>query len=706
MAEDRLADLRADLIPEPREITAGDGAVNLHRTATVVVPDRADPADRFAAQELAAELQAEWGLQVALRSSARPGEVAIALRRVEEADMSAEGYRLSVARDGIAVEAADAAGLFRGTQTLLQLVRAGEVGAEIPCVRLSDWPATDLRAVHYDTKHHQGTFEYVQDLIRSLARYKVNALVWEWEDKLAYERHPEVGAPGAFSIGQMQELTVFAAARHVQLIPLVQGLGHVSYILKHPQHRRLREIPDSAWEFCPLNEGSYELLFDLWDEAMEATPGSQFLHIGSDETYELGLGEACGCRQRAEEIGRDGLMQVFIHRAVAHVESRGRRAISWGGGYRSGAAQQPPARLVYTDYGDSASLMESSTAGYSVLSYSPNPGIEPLFLGYLPWVQSSMWRDDTVRVRKGSFADTSEACAAAGRAAEAGRAAPAGPGGVLGTITTSWDDSGLHTQMWMPRFTCAAEYSWSSGPDLEVWIGRFFRDYYGPEARDVRELYLLMQESALFYYDTFERRVWHWGAIGKAHLPDFPRQETEFHPFWRVQYAQLLSRARAEGQHVQRALEIIGENLALPVRHRYDFELMETAAELMRHNCDLVLMLGDLEEAIDKAHAANFLDRRAALDELRRGRDLIATHLTDRREVFERLVAVWERTRLVKGLSTPDKPFVWAPDRARHFANRTPDMGYHILDEELLDLEGYLERLEAYIPEYETHLER
>ena len=704
MGEDRLANLGADLIPEPREIAAVDDTLTLRRTATVVVPDRADPADRFAAEDLAAGLLAERGLRVSVRSSAQPGEVAIALRRV--GGMAPEEYRLAVSADGIAVEAAGAAGLFWGTQTLMQMVRSQVSGSDLPCVQVHDWPATELRAAHYDTKHHQGTYEYVQELIRCLARYKVNALVWEWEDKLAYERHPEVGAPGAFTTGQMRELTVFAAQRHVQLIPLVQGLGHVSYILKHPEYRHLREIPDSAWEFCPLNEGSYELLFDLWDEAMEATPGSGYLHIGSDETYELGLGEACGCRQRAEEIGRTGLMQHFLHRAVAHVESRGRRAISWGGEYRPGEAHQPPAGMVYSDSPDPRFLEQSTSAGYSVLSYSPNPGIEPLFLGYLPWVQSSMWRDDSVRVRQGSFADTSNSCAAAARTAERLGSAPGDSGRVLGTITTSWDDSGLHMQMWMPRFICAAEYSWSSGPDLEVWVERFFRAYFGPASRDLRELFLLMQEAALFYYDTFERRVWHWGAVGKINLPDFPRQEMEFHPFWRVQYAQLINRARGERQHLDRALKILRWNLELPVRHRYDFELMESAAELMLHNCDLVLMLGELEGAVDAAHAANFLDRPGALAALQQARELIAGHLTERSEVFDRLVTIWEKTRLVKGLSTDEKPFVWAPDRARHFANRTPDMRYLILDEELLDLEGYLERLESYIAGYERNLER
>jgi len=507
----------------------------------------------------------------------------------------------------------------------------------------------------------------------------------------------------------MQELTAFAAQRHVEMIPLVQGLGHVSYILKHPQHAHVREIPDSAWEFCPLNEASYDLLLDLWDEAMEATPGSRYLHIGSDETYELGLGEACGCRQKADEIGRDGLMQIFLKRCAAHVESRGRRPIAWVGGYRAGAEHPPPTTIIPTNYGDAASLNDSAEAGYDVLSYSPNPGIEPLFLGNLPWVQSSMWRDEHGRVRKGAFRDTAEACAAAG---ESPRAARQGSGSgqsgtVLGTITTSWDDSGLHTQAWMPRFICAAEYSWSSGgPEIERWIDRYFRQYFGPQAHHVRELYQLLQDGSLFYYDTFERRVWHWGDIGKIHLPDMPRGELEYHPFWCRRYAQLLHRAELERQRTDRALRLIDENLERPVKARYDLELCRTVAELMRHNADLVLMLGQLEGAIKSASEIHFADTGQALEHLERAVAMIEAHLADRAGVYEDLVLTWERTRLPKGLSTPEKAFVHVPDRARHFANRTADMRYLILDEELLDLEGYLSHLREYVDGYRAKLGR
>jgi N-acetyl-beta-hexosaminidase len=443
MAEDILQELGIDLIPEPQQIIIEEGVFRPGAALVIALPNQADEQDRFAADELAAALKREQGIEATVITQASAGEPTIHLKRREGADLKPEGYRLTVRPTGITLEGNDAAGLFWGTQSILQ---AFQKGSEIPCMTVQDWPDICYRAIHYDTKHHQGTYEYVEEFIRTLARYKVNMLVWEWEDKFAYERHPEIGAPGAFTKSEMQNLTAFARQYHVQIVPLVQGLGHVSYILKHEQHAHLREIPDSAWEFCPLNDGSYDLLFDLWDEAMEATPGSELLHIGSDETYELGQGEACGCKQKTEEIGKNGLMHIFIHKCVAHVESRGRRAMSWGGAYKPGAEHQPPKKMIFVDSSDVEYLKESQEAGYGVFIYARNPGIEPLFLSYLPWTQHSMWRPDTRRVREGSFWDTAESIANAGKA-----------NAVLGSITTSWDDSGLHNQAWMPRFICAAE---------------------------------------------------------------------------------------------------------------------------------------------------------------------------------------------------------------------------------------------------------
>ncbi len=81
---------------------------------------------------------------------------------------------------------------------------------------------------------------------------------------------------------------------------------------------------------------------------------------------------------------------------------------------------------------------------------------------------------------------------------------------------------------------------------------------------------------------------------------------------------------------------------------------------------------------------------------LDKGITIVENQLSRRKQVYDELVSVWEKTRLPKGLSTEDKTFFFQQDRARHFANRTPDLSYHIYDEQLLNLEGYLDKLRQY----------
>lgn len=670
------------LIPRPRSCVVGEGILDVSAGITVRC-DGDEAEDRFAAEHLAACLADEGG--IACVESGIP----VSIRR---GPGPTEGYRIEVAVTGIILIGHDAAGVYYATQTLRQLLRGLADPGTLPILSITDAPAIPHRAAHYDTKHHQDRLAYVQAFIRELAAFKVNILVWEWEDKLAYRRYPELGAPGAFTIAEMQELTRYARRHHVEIVPLVQGLGHVPFILKHARFRHLREIPDSDWEFCPLNSGSYDLLFEIWTEAMEATPGSRFFHIGSDETYELGLGTACGCVDHARQHGKDSLMRLFIDRCTDWVEAQGRTCLSWGGQWKPGGAPPRPG-MIWCDGDNPEVVAASAAAGYPCWIYAPNTGVTPLIDFQLPWVKCSRWGNGSGGAMAGGFARTSAAYRMAITA-----------GTVQGSITTSWDDSGLHNQMFLPHFICGSAFSWNPDQgDLDPWIDDFYRCYFGPRGRDLRELQRLLQEGALFYDDTLQRRVWHWGDQGKLHLPDFPRAGLEYDTFWRKRYAALLRDAAIQSQALDRAASIIAANRAAGVRQDDDLEVMDTCVALMRHNVDLILGLGEVEALLKTAsYDLHFVDRRGALACLRKMGEVLDRLIADKERVYADLVACWEKTRLPKGMACDGRNYFWRPERARHFANRTADLRYLVMDEDLLDLEGYRDRLRVYADHYEA----
>ncbi len=262
---------------------------------------------------------------------------------------------------------------------------------------------------------------------------------------------------------------------------------------------------------------------------------------------------------------------------------------------------------------DSASLAQ----GYPLYIYDPNPGIEHLFLPYF-YRESEYnqygghleraYRSLTKDVRTGNF---------------------------QGMISTSWNCSGVHNQIWMLRYITAAEYSWSSnGPGLEEFEDKYFSSYYGPESKDVKELFQVLNKASYYYMDAFERKVWHWGEVGKTHLPDMPRDDIEYDPFWNTEYQEMVERSRKLLPQMERVLDICRMNLASGVKHSYDFELFTGIAELFQHTAHTYLALSDLEKSITQAHRAHFDDPESAYASLRQAALIVENNLREREEVY------------------------------------------------------------------------
>lgn len=690
------------LVPYPQEVEVGAGEVQLKAFRYISV-ESAGTANKFSGEELQLALK-EIGYQLDLNGKAKEGVIRLVQKKNNK--LGAEGYSIAISSKEIVITGGGEAGLFYGVQTLVQLFEGAGKAGKLPAMSIRDWPDTKTRAAHYDTKHHQDTKAYVQQFIRELAAYKMNMLIWEWEDKFLYPSHPEIGAPGAFTMAEMQELTRYAKQYHVQIVPLVQGLGHVGFLLKWPQFAHLREVPASNFEFCPLKDSSYALLADLWRDAMEATPGSSFIHIGSDETYELG--KCANCQKKMAEIGRSGLYHLFLGRSADLLKPSKRGVMAWEApmGWAKGRLNiyhgdapkesHPPVHpnpgLIMTEsYSyetpDLTYARQAKDLGYRVFAYDPNPGIEQLFLPYFSVKNGKGVREEGALEVSVKFLQEN-----------------LGKGVFEGVIRTSWDDSGLPMQAWTLCFATTAAYAWNvDGYTKEAFINAFMEQRYGNDAGSMTRLYELLNEAAYFYMESFERRVWAWGDIGKTHLPDLPRGDAvEYDPYWTREYADRLRESRTMLQKMDSAIAICSSQLANGVRNAYEIEVFQTLAELTRHTALTYLDLEALEHSIKQAHLQRFLDTDSTYYHLLEAEKIVDRQLNRRKTVFNGLVKKWEETRLPKGLSLPDKPYFFEQERTRHFASRVAGMDYLIYDEQLLNLEGYLANLKAYSNYFRT----
>jgi N-acetyl-beta-hexosaminidase len=266
--------------------------------------------------------------QLTIVKTAGNGTLTLILDKSIENIPSDEGYIMTISGDKAEITAKGGAGLFYGCQTLEQLLEdSRDYDKPVPACKITDFPALSYRAVHFDVKHHLDHMNYYYESIDRLAKYKINAIVFEYEDKLRFRRQPLVGAPQSISIDEMAALTRYARERHIEITPLVQGLGHATFILKHQEYAGLRELSWNTWAFCPLHEGTYQALFDLYRDAIEATPGSKYLHIGGDEIGNIGL--CPRCKPMADKEGMLSLSLIWHQYNQKFYSAGSRKRYQW-----------------------------------------------------------------------------------------------------------------------------------------------------------------------------------------------------------------------------------------------------------------------------------------------------------------------------------------------------------------------------------------
>ncbi len=236
-------------------------------------------------------------------------------------DTKSEGYLLDITEKQIIITGKDEAGLFYAFKTLEQLLEdAKEQDVNLPMCTIKDFPLLSYRAIHLDIKHHLEKLEYYYKLLDKLASYKVNAIIVEMEDKIKYKRQPIVASSDAISIEEWKKLSNYAKERNIEISPLIQGLGHASFVLKHEKYKSLRDDPNSDWAFNPLDPKTYEVQFDLYLDAIEATPHGKYLHIGGDEVHTTG---------RGSEKSPLELQLIWLDKVCKFAEEHGRTPIFW-----------------------------------------------------------------------------------------------------------------------------------------------------------------------------------------------------------------------------------------------------------------------------------------------------------------------------------------------------------------------------------------
>lgn len=184
-----------------------------------------------------------------------------------------------------------------------------------------------MLAYHIDLKCAMWRQDYIESWAERLAAWGFDTVVIEIEDKLKFSRHPTISHPEAFSKEAMGQLVATCRAHGIDVVPMVQSLGHAEYVLSKPEYSALRESLEIDSQYDPLSDAARALILDLFDEVIECMRPGQFFHMGGDETWSLG--QSPRCAERVRQIGIGGLYLEHMMPLFEHLHRRGLRPVIW-----------------------------------------------------------------------------------------------------------------------------------------------------------------------------------------------------------------------------------------------------------------------------------------------------------------------------------------------------------------------------------------
>lgn len=380
-AHAQQTDVTYAIIPYPQKLTAGSGHFTV-TPATVIVS--ADP--RFTKE---AELLGELFTNSFGKALKRVTTTSLSsIRLVYDASVTAqEGYRLVITQQQVTLFAGSGAGMFRGIQTIRQLLPAsvektnGHLQAlTLPALDIQDEPIYAWRGMHLDVSRHFFSIAYLKKMIRLMSLYKFNKFHLHLTDdqgwRIEIKKYPKLTQEGAwrtfnnqdsvcmqrakenpdFAIDpahiihkngktlyggfytqrQLKDLVAYAAARHIDIIPEVDMPGHMmaainayNYLSCDGKKSVFGELFSAP--MCPCQPAVYQFAKDVFTEVMDIFP-SKYIHIGGDEVDRTHWASSDACKALMAQQGLTTtaeLQSYFIREMEKFFHAKGRILIGW-----------------------------------------------------------------------------------------------------------------------------------------------------------------------------------------------------------------------------------------------------------------------------------------------------------------------------------------------------------------------------------------
>ena len=325
----------------------------------------------------------QLSLVTGVESAVTEGATISGVNFVLSSTVPAEGYKISISKNGVKVEAADLNGFNYAIQTLKQMLPveiygkavAADKSWSLQCCTIEDAPRFGYRGMHMDESRHFFGIDAVKRYLDIMEIHKLNTLHWHLTDdqgwRVEIKKYPKLTEVGSirkktvighiykskdydttpygegmwYSQEQIREIIEYAAAKGITIIPEIDLPGHMLAALAAYPELGCTGGPYDVWGdwgisddvLCVGKEKTMQFLEDVLSEICDLFP-SEYIHVGGDECPKVRWEKCPRCQAKIRELGlkdteeyqAEHFLQAYvISRMEKFINSKGKRIIGW-----------------------------------------------------------------------------------------------------------------------------------------------------------------------------------------------------------------------------------------------------------------------------------------------------------------------------------------------------------------------------------------
>jgi hexosaminidase len=403
------------IIPKPMSFTAGTGNFILTgSTAIYVQGNNTAETDEIykTGQYLAGKFNPSTGFNISVVKASNPPTGSIYLTTIGgDPTLGNEGYALNVTTGSVTLSAYTPEGLFRGIQTIRQLLPADiekstvvtGVQWNMACATIRDYPTYPWRGMMLDVARHFQSVANVKRTIDLIAQYKINQFhlhladdqgwridIQSWPDLALIGGSTQVGggAGGYYTQAQYVDIVNYAKDRYITIIPEIDMPGHcnaalASYGQLNPDGLKKALYTGTNVGFSSFmcqSEITYTFIGDVIRELAAITPG-EYIHVGGDEASSTSQTD----------------YDYFVGRINDIVASNGKKMIGWNpidtpsGTHSDSMLQNWSGTLTSAEAKGMKIVMSTAAKAYLDMKYNRNCPLGLTWAGLIPTDVGYKW---------------------------------------------------------------------------------------------------------------------------------------------------------------------------------------------------------------------------------------------------------------------------------------------------------------------------